>query len=350
MNNKNHIAYLDGVRGLAAIFVVFFHTTPLKEGNPTFWGFWKTNSYLSVDLFFLLSGIVLQRAYGEKLSAGLISQISFLKRRIRRLYPAFLLSCILAGAIAIITHVLHYGYISTDSVIKVIIATGFSAVLIPCIKSGFLFPLNPPYWSLFYEGISNILFGASKKLKKINIELALIPLFLILLAIILKKGEMSMGAFFTPAQITSGLLRSIFGILLGATLERRREFLEGVIPMLPPWASFSAVIIALAWPINIASQCACILSIFLIFPWALISLLNSKKPTEKVEKIMIWAGAISYPLYLIHYPLKNLCIAFFGDSITKCAPLSGILFLLTCFLISHIIHKKFEVPLISTKK
>lgn len=88
---KNSFSVLDGMRGIAAIFVVIIHTG----------AYWNNldfhHSYLAVDTFFLLSGFVLTHAYKEKLQTYKISFNNFVIIRLIRLYPMFLASALLAG-------------------------------------------------------------------------------------------------------------------------------------------------------------------------------------------------------------------------------------------------------------
>src|ERR1700692_1948753 len=93
---RNRYAYLDGIRGLAAILVLVRHT-----GN--FWHFGFYRSYLAVDLFFILSGFVIAYAYDEKLREGAISFTQFLKIRLIRLYPVFLMSLVMCAIVALIS-------------------------------------------------------------------------------------------------------------------------------------------------------------------------------------------------------------------------------------------------------
>jgi Predicted acyltransferases len=76
---------LDGLRGVAAMLVVMYH----------FPGFFRPvyveNSYLMVDLFFVMSGFVIASAYEEKLSCGNISPLRFMRLRLIRLYPLYAL-------------------------------------------------------------------------------------------------------------------------------------------------------------------------------------------------------------------------------------------------------------------
>src|SRR5437016_234007 len=77
-----HIRYeiLDGMRGIAAFCVMIFHY--LGGSNGVF-----KNTYVGVDLFFILSGFVLTHSYGEKLLSGNLSFTGFMLRRLIRLYP-----------------------------------------------------------------------------------------------------------------------------------------------------------------------------------------------------------------------------------------------------------------------
>lgn len=72
---------LEGVRGAAALLVVFYHVHCNMPGLGAVHG-----GYLAVDLFFALSGFVIARAYGDRLVSG-AAFCSFIIRRIGRLYP-----------------------------------------------------------------------------------------------------------------------------------------------------------------------------------------------------------------------------------------------------------------------
>jgi peptidoglycan/LPS O-acetylase OafA/YrhL len=74
-----HIPALDGLRGLAVLAVVIFHTGHLTGG------------YLGVDLFFVLSGyLITTLLLAERSSTGQTSLTRFWSRRARRLLPALL--------------------------------------------------------------------------------------------------------------------------------------------------------------------------------------------------------------------------------------------------------------------
>ena|ERR1019366_1468860 len=77
---RRFFATLDGIRGIAAIIVVGVHAEPL-------FGNWATRENgLAVDIFFILSGVVIDNAYGHRLQTGLAVR-SFAKIRLIRFYP-----------------------------------------------------------------------------------------------------------------------------------------------------------------------------------------------------------------------------------------------------------------------
>jgi peptidoglycan/LPS O-acetylase OafA/YrhL len=81
---KQHLAALDGLRGVAILGVLLFHTGHLSGG------------FLGVDLFFALSGYLITDLLLREIAAtGAVSLVAFWGRRIRRLLPA--LSIMLAG-------------------------------------------------------------------------------------------------------------------------------------------------------------------------------------------------------------------------------------------------------------
>ena len=74
---------LDGLRGIAALFVVFYHApwpTHFSDARMV------KNAYLSVDFFFILSGFVIATNYARRI-VDLESARVFMTTRFFRLYP-----------------------------------------------------------------------------------------------------------------------------------------------------------------------------------------------------------------------------------------------------------------------
>jgi peptidoglycan/LPS O-acetylase OafA/YrhL len=85
---------LDGLRGVAAIAIVFFHLALIRGDLPG-------EGYLAVDFFFVLSGFVLAHAYGSRLQQGSMSFGRFVLIRMIRLYPLYFLGSVIALPIAL---------------------------------------------------------------------------------------------------------------------------------------------------------------------------------------------------------------------------------------------------------
>jgi peptidoglycan/LPS O-acetylase OafA/YrhL len=74
---------LESLRGVAALLVALYHVSWL---NPTRYQGLVLNSYLMVDLFFVLSGFVMCHGYGHRIR-NRAELGDFLVLRIGRLYP-----------------------------------------------------------------------------------------------------------------------------------------------------------------------------------------------------------------------------------------------------------------------
>src|SRR5215471_4553451 len=155
MNEKNQrFLGLDGLRGICAITVLLFHCVGIFRNGIVF-----AHGYLSVDVFFVLSGFVIALTYERRLpSLGLSG---FLKARARRLLPVYwagngivviiVLSVTAAGAFD-----LYHG-----NTFALVATSLLSMFLIPNLwdPSHALNPENPAIWSLFGEWVANILYG-----------------------------------------------------------------------------------------------------------------------------------------------------------------------------------------------
>jgi peptidoglycan/LPS O-acetylase OafA/YrhL len=84
---KEYFTKLDALRGIAAFGVVLFHSIFFY---PEYQSSFVHNSYLFVDLFFVLSGFVFTNAYKDKIENSLKFRDFFLLR-LGRIYPMHIL-------------------------------------------------------------------------------------------------------------------------------------------------------------------------------------------------------------------------------------------------------------------
>jgi peptidoglycan/LPS O-acetylase OafA/YrhL len=86
--NKGRYLALDGMRGIAALFVVFFHIRWQSHCTDTQI---IRNGYLAVDLFFMLSGFVIAANYSKKIVNYATLQ-DFVYLRFFRIYPLHIIT------------------------------------------------------------------------------------------------------------------------------------------------------------------------------------------------------------------------------------------------------------------
>lgn len=93
---KEEIGALTGIRGVAAVLVVIYHIYPFTDFP---WGLRQivARGYLSVDVFFVLSGFVMALNYGALFKTGFSSATfgTFMLRRLARLYPLYVVFLLL---------------------------------------------------------------------------------------------------------------------------------------------------------------------------------------------------------------------------------------------------------------
>lgn len=101
-DSKPHYAILDGLRGVAALTVIWYHVFEGFATSPLDQKF--NHGYLAVDFFFILSGFVVGYAYDDRWAGrragGGMRMRDFLKRRIVRLHPMVVLGSVL-GAVCV---------------------------------------------------------------------------------------------------------------------------------------------------------------------------------------------------------------------------------------------------------
>ena len=87
------IRSLTSIRGVAALWIVLHHFWPQTSGQTPFF---IAKGYLAVDLFFILSGVVLYLVYSNAIRSGKFDIRQFFLKRFARLYPLHLVTMILA--------------------------------------------------------------------------------------------------------------------------------------------------------------------------------------------------------------------------------------------------------------
>lgn len=291
---QHRLLALDALRGIAAIAVLFHHGERELHSSLGF-----AYGYLSVDIFFLMSGFVIAQAYEPRLAAGM-SFGRFVKLRFARLYPMMLLGAVLGIAI----------FAARGSNGPTLWLAGASALLmVPLVWSGaVLFPINIPEWSIFFEIVTNLFHRLVLPWLGRRMFAAIIALSLVLLGIAGWKLH-GLANGFSPFTFWGGFPRAFLsyfsGVLICRTAPRWRPHVPALpLPLL--LAGFLAIVLGeAALAEHVRASAYWLFTVMLAFPAGLMLLVNAKVPGW-MERPAGWLGDLSYPLYAVHMPLLLL--------------------------------------------
>lgn len=328
-DTRPHYEMLDALRGVAALMVVWYHVFEgfaFAKGDGVITGL--NHGYLAVDFFFMLSGFVIAYAYDSRWHTTLKLK-GFFARRLVRLHPMVLLSAVI-GAIAFSLQggVQWDGsHIATSTLMLALLCTMFFVPALPGSRievrgNGEMFPLNGPSWSLFFEYIGNILYALVLRrlsTRALSIVVVLLGAGLACFAITDAASYTSIGVGWTLDGVNfgGGLLRLLFPFSMGMLLSRRFK------PMKISGAFLicSLILVALmAVPyipacggvhLNGVYEMVCVITIFPI-----IVIMGASAGVDSGNKVYSFLGGISYPLYIIHYPVMYLFYAWLIDEET----------------------------------
>jgi peptidoglycan/LPS O-acetylase OafA/YrhL len=334
---QRRYSFLDGIRGLAAIFVLTRHT-------GVFWHFSLYRSYLAVDLFFILSGFVIAFAYDARISNKMLSVPKFMIIRLVRLYPVFFLSVVLCS-LKLINEAYAKDTLSGDHVVEISSAIFMTLLFLPFPMTGnvSLFPLNGAYWSLLFELLTNMLYALFRPLLS-DLRLLMLVMFsgIGVVCVALAHGNLDAGFLWTLPHIVAGLLRSIFGISVGLLLYRRHDNCSESLRNISPWWTFPVVAIVLASPeLSHMNWLADVLSVCVVFP--LCVLVGSRNIATRFEAALLTLGSASYPIYVLHAPLGEI-ISNAWRGVGAFAPYSGVVFVLALIWASIVVENYYDIP------
>lgn len=210
--SKQHFVVLDGMRGIAAIAVAWFHASQLFVGEHSV----LNTPALAVDFFFCLSGFVVAYAYGSRLDAGM-SIAEFAARRAIRLYPMIFLGAGLGGAV-LMMGALHRDGIGLNTIAEV--ASAFLLIPAGLFFGAQAFPTNNPIWSLFFEFVANAVYAKSsgRSLGVLTVVLAASASALVLVSYF--YGGLTGIGFEGWRSFTLGFVRVCYPFLAGVLIFR----------------------------------------------------------------------------------------------------------------------------------
>lgn len=307
-----HLAYrrdIDGLRAIAVLSVLGFHAFPQ----------WIKGGFIGVDIFFVISGFLITNILYKNLQSQHFSLIDFYTRRVRRIFPALIIvltCCLVFGWFTLLAD--EYALLGKH------IAGGaaFVSNLVLWQESGYfdVAAETKPLlhlWSLgieeqFYIFWPVILWLSWRK----NLNLLQVTLYLIFLSFALNiwlHADSRIADFYSP-------LTRAWELLAGAVLALYKPQIKPT-----PFNYFVTQTPALQSVFGFAFLILGFLFITKdrLFPgyWAILPtigtmlLINAGEKSFIIKKllsnrVMVWFGLISFPLYLWHWPLLSFARIF----------------------------------------
>lgn len=265
MQSGSRFSTLDGIRGLAAVSVLLFHS-----------GQAFGSGYLGVDLFFMLSGFVLSQAYHDRLRAGMPLR-RFAALRLVRVYPMWALGALL-------------GIVLQGGSMTMLLFPGLD-------------PANLPLWSLLYELLINLAWAAAVPYISDRVRLGVLAATGAFVA--WGITVVSLGWMSGPDHLALTIARVTFSYTLGCQFDvlfrrqgaPRRETWLAVLPLIALAPLMAPV------PANrIAFE---LLALFVALPAIVWMGVIWHLPRPGLVDIL---GRMSFPLYCIHAPIIMLTL------------------------------------------
>jgi peptidoglycan/LPS O-acetylase OafA/YrhL len=330
-------ADIDGLRGIAVISVVTFHFFPYKI----------TGGFIGVDVFFVISGFLISSILFASLDRGDFSIIEFYNRRIRRIFPS-LLTVVLASLVFGWFVLLSDEYQQLGK--HVAGGATFISNLILSSENGYFGNAGESkpmlhLWSLaieeqFYIFWPLLLIFVHKRKWNFLPMMAVVAIGSFVANIYMVDSNPT-ATFYWPIYRFWELI--IGGILAGITLHYPQ-----ILSRYSNAQSFIGFILLIIGFVAIDKYSQ--------FPgwWALLPtlsafLLLAAGPTAWINRailsnrVLVWFGLISYPLYLWHWPLISFAKILEGTLDGKLK--LKIALLLASVLLAWLTYKLIETPL-----
>jgi peptidoglycan/LPS O-acetylase OafA/YrhL len=363
---NQHLDYLDGLRALAALFVVLHHaylqTWPTilypDSGPGKLVGIclgWLIYGHFSVTFFITLSGFCLMMPVlrsGSLRGGARGFAIGRVKRILPPYYAALLLSIVIAwGFLKVHTHTLY------DQSLPVTARGILGHIFLLQNLQGSAYQINGPLWSVATESQIYILFPLLVWIWMRRGIAPVLALTAVLSAAFYSLVYCDFIAMLTPEYVF------IFAIGMFAAPRAFRETTPEQAKV-RDWkfkvlVALAAIMILRAlWliPGNLSSGPILNILVGVGSAFLLIAVTrNEKSIMRRVANFppIVWVGGFSYSLYLLHFPLQQLIWQLFVQPY-HLSKLTGFLIVAlpgtaTILLISFVFYRIFEKPFMRSK-
>jgi peptidoglycan/LPS O-acetylase OafA/YrhL len=313
--SKPHLKSLTGLRFFAAIYIVLFHHGGNSlSGLPEFVGKFFRYGYVSVSLFFILSGFILAYTYLETKNESSIDVRRFWVARFARIYPLYLFALIVSAP-AFISKFFELGAVRS-------FLTGISSLTLLQAWTPWTVAIwNTPTWAVSVEVFCYLIFPFMaiwiNKLNSRNIILTASILWISslvfpianLLVINQLVGEKSIWMTFIIYGTIFHAPQFLMGVCLGVIFLKKQDKLISALPSYSQLALLTtglaiAVSIVLVRGSNIPYELlnnGLLAPLFCLFIW---TLSESRGVMAKFLSLpfLLLLGEASYAIYLLQNP------------------------------------------------
>lgn len=344
------IKALTSLRGIAALWVFAFHmryeVAKLFPGDHRWIDPVLASGFLGVDLFFVLSGMVIGLVYFPRLERFDWSEYAmFVRRRFARIYPAYLVALTLVVLVFLGFHQFDYDYHRPSRFDPGALVESLLMV------QSWTYPVksrwNVPDWSVSAEWLAYLCFPLLVQVtRRFRSSGGIAVAILALLAV----NGLALHHIGRGSAMALALPRVATGFGLGVLLYRLRERTEPT-SRLWPWA---AIIAALCVPALYATSKAHHIDPLIWAPAVFgIVVIGLAVPSAQhrffTGRAPVYLGTISYSIYLIHDIVLLAARATYNsrEMTGSAVPLKfAYLAVITAVVIAaaHVLHRYVESP------
>ncbi len=348
------LASLDGLRGLAALGVAFFHfqhfggdakSYPGATVEPATWLY--TRGWMLVDFFFLLSGVVFTYKYLEPIAARRLGAREFFFLRLSRIYPlhvATLLVCAMIQWRLLLKGEAPLIYPHADLYHFVLNLFFFQN---GAFEEGYSY--NGASWSIATEVYAYVVFFALASRLRGRYVVGAVGAVAAALAVY--KARLALPF------LNETVARAIVGFFVGSLLfsgvshaqrlGRARAVGLAALVALAFVAAMASVIGYDAF-IGGTGYRTAVPHVLGVFP-LVIAVALSVTPVARIlgARPLTYLGEISYAVYMLHVPLQMIVLSFVrarNITLPTGHPAMLAMFLGALLLLSALVHRTFEVP------
>ncbi len=339
VQSKQHFLILDGLRGVAAFAVVVFHFMEwiITDFSKNF----IAHGFLAVDFFFCLSGFVIAYAYDNRMETLGIK--TFFKLRLIRLHPLVLLGSVLGLLGFFLDPFSNEAAQYSSGMIALLFLSSVFLIPLPLMadRSFNLFGLNAPAWSLFWEYIANILYALILRKLSRTVLLLLALLAATGICIIAYRTGNLLGGW-SKDNFWDGGVRVAYSFLAGMLVYRSKWIIKNKLGFT---GLTLLLLLAFLMPFGKWNWLTESFAVLFYFP-LIVSLGAGTQLSEKVKKVCMFSGSVSYPLYMTHYAF----IWIFGHYYLAQEPgTSELTIVISCGTIllvafSYLVMKFYDIP------